>query len=200
MNILISVATKGGIHAELAKWLIARARAHAGVEIDIVNTPLPLQNARNIQVKRFLEWPTADVLFIVDSDCVPPDDAILRIIAHGKAILSIPHPAIKWNPEKNVNETGLMVMWRVADGYSQVGRGPFSGLVECDAVGCSGLAIMKQVFQSMKPPYFEFMNSEDGTEIVLGEDFDFCQRVRALGWKIFADCDAPQTHYVEYPL
>lgn len=188
MKILISIATKRNIHAELVKWLLSLKEGEAA--IDIVRCPEPLEHARNLQVKRFLDSPY-DCLFIVDSDCVPPVDAIDLIQAFDMPILSIPHPTVIGR------EMGLMVMWSNGDGqYHQ--KLPLNDLQKCDAVGCSGLAIKREVFEKMNSPYFKFVY-EDGL-LIKGEDFYFCDKAKDLGYGIYAYCKNPQTHYVEIPL
>lgn len=197
MNVLVSIATKKTLHAELVKWLLSIKEGEAG--IDIVNSPYPLEHARNLQVKRFMESPY-DCLFIVDSDCVPPRQSIDLIRHIDLPILSIPHPSVIFNPATNEQETGLMVMWSDGKGgYDQRGRLPFDKLQECDAVGCSGLAIKREVFEKVKDPYFRFVYSKDGF-VTCGEDFDFCARAKATGYKIYAYTEEAQRHYVEVQL
>lgn len=199
MNVLVSIVTKRNLHAELVKWLVKTKSVRSSVGIDIVNTPVPLEIARNIQVGRFIES-GADVLFIVDSDCVPPPESIELIENFDLPFLSIPHPTVKFNPETGQDETGLMVMWKVKDGYSQVNHLPLKGLMECDAVGCSGIAVKREVLLKMKPPYFKFVLSAAGDMVYQGEDFYFCDKVKKSGYRIFAWCDTFQTHYIEISL
>lgn len=190
MKILVSIATKRNIHAELVKWLLSINDLEVGV--DIVCCPEPLEHARNLQVKRFMEG-KYDCLFIVDSDCVPPSDSIRLIRSFNIPILSIPHPTMIGR------ETGLMVMWSNGNGgYTQKDKLPLKDFQECDAVGCSGLAIQREVFERMNKPYFKFLY-EDGL-LVKGEDFYFCDKAKKLGYGIYALCKSPQSHYVEMPL
>lgn len=189
MRVLISVATKRNLHAELVKWLFYNDSIK-DVGIDIINSPLPLEHVRNEQVNRFLNG-YYDCLFIVDSDCVPPKDSIALIKAHDMPVFSIPHPTVIGR------EVGLMVMWHDGNGaYRQ--KLPLEDLQECDAVGCSGLAIKREVFEKMDKPYFKFVY-EDG-RLIKGEDFYFCGKAKDLGYGIYAYCKNPQTHYVEMPL
>lgn len=55
-------------------------------------------------------------------------------------------------------------------------------LVECDGVGGGCLLIHRQVLDAIEPPWFEY---NPGTFV--GEDFYFCRKVQAAGFKIFVD-------------
>jgi len=55
-------------------------------------------------------------------------------------------------------------------------------LIECDGVGGGCLLIHRQVLDAIEPPWFEY---NKGTFV--GEDFYFCRKVEAAGFKIFVD-------------
>jgi hypothetical protein len=55
-------------------------------------------------------------------------------------------------------------------------------LIECDGVGGGCLLIHRRVFEAMEKPYFQ---CNPGTFI--GEDFYFCRKAQAAGFKIFVD-------------
>lgn len=184
-KVFISVATKKSIHAEVAKWLIAQDE---NCIIDIVNSPYPLEHVRNLQVNRFLES-GAGFLLLVDSDCVPQPRTVELLKTLNLPFVSAPHPSI-------INdETGILVMDKTKDGYVQ--HRPFdSGLQKCDAVGCAGMMIRKDVFSKIPKPYFKFVYNSEG-QLIQGEDFYFCDKLKVAGIEVYAYCDLTQTHYVE---
>jgi len=55
-------------------------------------------------------------------------------------------------------------------------------LIECDGVGGGCLLVHRQVLDAIEPPWFEY---NPGTFV--GEDFYFCRKVQAAGFKIFVD-------------
>ena len=55
-------------------------------------------------------------------------------------------------------------------------------LLECDGVGGGCLLVHRQVLDAIEPPWFEY---NKGTFV--GEDFYFCRKVQAAGFKIFVD-------------
>ena len=185
MGTLISLTTRKSIHADVVKWLIKQSNDHG---IDIVNTPMPLEHARNLQVERFLSSPY-EYLFIVDSDCVPQDNTVEKLMAYQFPFITAPHPTIKGN------ETGVMVLDSDGNG-DYVQHIPFDkGLQECDAVGCAGMLFHRSVFERLDKPYFKFIFNDDGY-LVKGEDFYICDKMKQAGIKIYADCNLIQTHNV----
>lgn len=186
MSVLISVATKKSLHAELVKWLLQQSSEN---QIDIVNSPMPLEHVRNLQVERFLSGPY-EKLFLVDSDCVPHKNAVKVLDELDLPFVSAPHPTIKGS------EVGVMVLDRVSEN-EYIQHRPFDrGLQECDAVGCGGMMIRRDVFQKVVKPYFKFIYDKEG-RLVKGEDFYFCEKIKKAGFKVYAYCDMVQTHYVE---
>jgi hypothetical protein len=59
------------------------------------------------------------------------------------------------------------------------------GLHEVRLLGTSGMLVRRRVFEALDPPYFRASLSNDAG--LIGEDFDFCERARAAGFRIFAD-------------
>lgn len=181
----ISVATKGSIRAETVQWILrAFIQLKPAVEIDIVNDPRPLEHARNLQVHRFLET-TCTHLFILDSDCIPPDRTVEKLLSLELPIVTAPHLT-----EVN-GEVGPMVVDRAPGGYIQ--HRPFVGLQKVDACGGSGLLIIREVLEKLGPPWFRFRYDSNGL-LCGGEDFYFCERASDAGYEIWADCDLIQTH------
>ena len=185
LSTLVSVITRKSIHAEVVKWMLAQPDHQA---IDIINTPKPLVHARNLQVERFLSSPY-DRIFLLDSDCVPPLNAVPVLEALDLPFVTVPHPTIQGN------ECGVMVLDKTEDGYKQ--HKPWDrGLQECDAVGCAGMMIHRSVFEKIEQPYFMFIYNKQG-QLVNGEDFNFCEKIKEVGIKVYAYCDMVQRHYVE---
>lgn len=184
----ISVVTKGSIRAETTEWLLrAFVQLAPNVEVQIVNDPRPLEHARNLQVHRFLSSACTH-LFLLDSDCIPPDRTVEKLLSLDLPIVTAPHlTEVK-------GEVGPMVVDRAPGGYVQ--HRPFVGLQKVDACGGSGLLITREVLEKLGPPWFRFVYGEDGL-LRQGEDFYFCERAYEAGYEIWADCDLIQTHIKE---
>ncbi len=184
-RVCISIVTKGSIRAETTQWLLrAFAQLAPDVEVDIVNDPRPLEHARNLQVHRFLATDCTH-LFLLDSDCVPAERTVERLLALDLPIVTAPHlTEVK-------GEVGPMVVDRAPGGYRQ--HLPLEGLQKVDACGGSGLCIRREVLEKLGPPWFRFLMDEQGL-LVKGEDFYFCERAYKAGYEVWADLDLIQEH------
>jgi len=192
VDILISITTRKSIHADVVRWMLLQQTK--GYVIDIVNTNNPLGHARNQQVLRFLDSPYS-YIFILDSDCTPQNKTLEALRAFDLPFVSAPHPY----PTPNPGETGssVIVMDKEPDGTGYIQHYPFDkGLQECDAVGCAGMLINRSVFAKIDQPYFRFIYDSQGL-LIKGEDFDFCDRIKEAGIKVYAYCNMVQKHYVE---
>jgi len=192
-RVCISVATKGHMHAATVEWLLrAFAQLAPDVEVHIVRNSNPLQHARCEQVRRFLASECSH-MFILDSDCVPQEGTIQKLLSRNELIIAAPHPTVKGN------EIGLMVLDRDGAG-AYVQHRPLVGLQGPDVVvGCAGLLIHRAVFDIIHDPWFQCVYDEQGF-LIRTEDFDFCDRAHAAGLEVWADCDLMQTHWVEVPI
>ena len=65
-------------------------------------------------------------------------------------------------------------------------------LIEVDATGCGCIMYQMDVFRKMPKPWFQYRQNPDGTPI--GEDFGFCQDLKAAGYRIFVDTSVPAGH------
>ncbi len=60
------------------------------------------------------------------------------------------------------------------------------GLVEVDATGTGCVLYKTDVFRKIEQPWFEFSIGPDGKPV--GEDVNFCKKLKEKGYKIFVDC------------
>lgn len=192
-KVCISTPTKGQIHVAVSDWrLRAFARLAPNVVVQSVVTHRPLCHARNEQVLRFLATDCTHI-FLLDSDCVPQEQAIQKLLAYDLPIVSSPHPSIV------KGELGLMVLDRNPDGEGYVQHRPMTGLQRVDAVGGAGLLITRGVLEKIGSPWFMFLYDERGLLVKSG-DFYFCEKAVRAGYEIWAQCDLAQVHLSEVPI
>lgn len=160
------------------------------IEIQTVVTPKSLQHARCEQVVQFLKSRCTN-LYILDSDCVPQDRTIQRLLGHDLPFVAAPHRA-------NLNgKIVTMVMDRLIGPGNYRFHRPLVGLQGSDVlVGCAGMLIHRDVFEKLGPPWFRCTYDEQGL-LIDTEDFDLCHRWHAVGGEVWADCDLVQRHVVE---
>lgn len=66
------------------------------------------------------------------------------------------------------------------------------GLVEVDATGTGCVLYKTDVFKKIKQPWFEFNVDDHGKAI--GEDINFCKKLKEQGYKLFVDCSVNIGH------
>ena len=67
---------------------------------------------------------------------------------------------------------------------------------EVEKIGAGCLMVRMDVFKAIEPPWFRMLRDETG-KIMLGEDFNFCKRARAVGYKVFCDSTVTAGHATE---
>lgn len=179
MKTLIGIPTMGSIHPLLALRLIEWSKI---ADVYFTSRVSPVDRARNNIVKAFLNGEYTN-LFFVDSDTVPPPEALERLLSHNLPIVSGMTPI---HNNEDVEQRDNCPARR------------FTGLQPIDYCGASCLLIKREVFESINPPYFTFIMSDDNTEILKSEDLNFCSRLKK--YQIMADTDIICRHVKEIEL
>lgn len=190
-KIYIAVLNQGWIRPEIAD-LITRLRERNEYDL-IISYPAnkPISYNRNKVVKRFLET-DADFLLMIDGDCPPPED-ILEMADHDKDIIG----AVAFGYLNNmlvpfVMKKNKMGSYDMAD--AEIG----SGVVECDAIGSGVMMIARRVLEKMPYP---FRNEYDPEGMkTKGLDFNFCERAKKLGFRVWADTNKLASHWTTIDL
>lgn len=186
-KILLGLPTMSSVHTltmmVILSWM---AKAYNSKEFDFSIYPTinvqPVDNARNEIVKAFLESDCTHLMF-VDSDTIPPIDALDRLLAHDLPIVSGLTPIVELN-----EETGEYYRKWNCVGMDEQHMKPDTGLNQCKGAGGSCILIKREVFEKMKAPYFRFVYSDDnGKNICVSEDIYFI--VNALSKDIKTYCD-----------
>lgn len=145
----------------------------------------PITNNRNTIVQKFLST-DCDYLMMIDSDIVPPPNA-LNLADFDKDIIT---------PLMFVKQKGMMIplfLQRGKDGIYDAGDYlNLTGLQEVGATGTGCIVIKREVLEKVKHP-FENVYDEDGVK-TLGNDFHFCQKAKKLGFKVWVHLDYIADH------
>jgi len=151
----------------------------------MVLTGMPFDHARNVGAQKVLEM-GFEYLFFLDSDVIPPRDAIFRLLAHKKPVISGLY--CRRSPPASVP-----VMIRNGQWITQYQPGT---LVEVDLVGAGCLLVHRSVLEQLPPlrpgkNWFDWRVDMQGIfppGDCLSEDFTFCKQVREqLGLKVLVD-------------
>lgn len=154
---------------------------------------MPYDHARNQACVYALNGPYK-YLFFLDSDVIPPRDAVLRLLAHDLPIVSGVY--CRRSPPHAVPV--------MQDAGGWVINLPASGLKEVNVVGAGCLLIRRDVLEHFvrepqRPgkPFFDWRVDLTGipnTEPNMSEDFTFCWAAKARGYKVMVDCSVRCKH------
>lgn len=161
-------------------------------------TAMPFDMARNVCCMKTLELGCSH-LFFLDSDVIPPADAIMRLIAHDKPLVSGVY-ARRSPPH------GVPVMMR-GGRWVLPHELPRSGLFEVDVVGAGCMLIRRDLLEAFKPQradagrhWFDWRvdharSDKYPPDYYMSEDFTFNLHVKkTLGIPTLVDCGVVCRH------
>jgi hypothetical protein len=192
-HVLIAVPHMGTMVTGLTRWLTLQ-RSCPEYDISLYLPPrkhIPHDTARNSIVQFFLSTECTHLLQ-VDSDVVPPDDAVARLLAHGVEIVAglsfvLKGEGISVNCGNDDGKGGVVAP------IFQHGDPPLTH-VDYAGGGCvfASREVFKRFWESKWPPYeFVYKNGI----MVMGEDFKFCLNAKVLGLQVFVDRSVLCKHY-----
>lgn len=148
-----------------------------------------LGTARNTLAKDFLNSDCTH-LFFVDSDMILPLDALDKLLAHDKDIVS----AIYFDRLR-----GDPVMKKFVKGLPETIKDyPKGKLFEVDAIGFGCALIKRSVIEKLKAqnkdkPLFALKHLS--RKVLFGEDVYFCKLAKEAGFKVFVDTSLVAGHF-----
>lgn len=139
-----------------------------------------LAESRHLLAKASIES-GADYVLFIDSDMKFPPETMVRLLSHQLPIVACTCAT---------RVAGAVVRGSactVDDDNRLRPVGPNSNeLVEADRVGTGVLLVATEVLKKIPLPWFLFP-WDDKTQSFNGEDYYFCEKVRAAGFKIYVD-------------
>lgn len=163
------------VHAEFALCMAAVSRSYNGKLGWTNGRHSVVANARNNCVDQVQNL-KADYIMFFDSDMVFPPETLTRLLAHRKDIVGALYPR-RAPPYDVLGKTLTNQPMQVSGGLQEMASVP---------TGC--LLIKMSVFNALTKPYFRHKETE-GQTMVGPEDYEFCVRARAKGFKVYADID-----------
>lgn len=194
-----------------------------GMQFCIEMGRAPVEFARNLLCGYFLRS-DCDKLWFIDEDMLP-ESSVVRLLYSDADVISarmykFDHP----NPEKKTQVgLGLCAMKRLETGFYRPLMPELGdpAVQECDAVGTACTVVSRRVLEDRRlwspnvyrtvdgdmidgnemkptgeyaPNIFQYPRAPNGAGI-MGEDIDFCERVKALGYSIAVDMNAVCGHW-----
>jgi hypothetical protein len=180
----------GNVHVLLlsviARW-IAEAATTGKYDLSLYPTMgvQPVDNARNHIVEEFLKTDCTH-LFFIDSDTIPPMNAITKLLSADKPIVSGLTPIIEHDADRKNDSNGFYRKYNVV-GMNEKFVNEFIGLIPVKGAGGSCVLIKREVFEKIPPPWYRFVEDDNGKPIVIGEDIYFTAMAQSVGIQPWAD-------------
>lgn len=136
---------------------------------------------------------TCTHILFLDADSVFPEDIIQKLVAMDVAIAAGLqfHKKLPYAPIPLIADPGQgerPYIYHAANIQDKISP------VECDAVGMGATLIKRELFERIPRPWFEYQMSRVAPRRDVSEDMAFCQKARALGYKIWVDPTAIVGH------
>lgn len=201
-KILIALPTMGELHVYLAMQIMGwLTKAQSGGDIGIMIYPsvciTPVDEARNMLVQEFLKTDCTHLLFI-DSDTIPPLDALDKLLSADKDIISAITPIVEYDAARDGknDSNGFYKKWNCVSKETKTFVQPDTGVVEIMGCGSACVLIKRQVFEKITKPYYRFRYEDDnGKPCYVGEDVQFIAKATQAGFKSYADTSIKCGHY-----
>lgn len=144
-----------------------------------------IADARNSLVEQ-AQQAGAKWLLMCDTDQTYPADALVKLLSHGKDVCGV-RVHRRWPPFDPIFYRGTVGKY-----LSVPDEEAYSGdLIEVDATGTGCLLLNMELFDDLPYPWFSF-SVVDGNAV--GEDINFCSKVRDAGRQIWIDTSIEVGH------
>lgn len=129
-----------------------------------------------------------DWFWLMGDDHVFSPDLLEKLLAHDLDIV-VPLCLMRNPPYRPV-------IWASPDSEDDMNRvdlddHPDGGLIEVCLAGGAGMLVKRHVFEALGEPWFE---AGRGHTAKVGEDYNFCDKARAAGFKVHCDLDSLLGH------
>jgi len=191
-KIFIGIPTMGSVHVfTMIRILKFCTDAFAHQRYSVVIYPTsgvsPVDNARNEIVTEFLKGDATHLLWI-DSDTIPPEGSLDKMLKDDKDIISGITPIIEYDEKRSKSDSnGYYKKWNCV-GTDNKFVMPYTGIVPIHGAGGSFLLVKRAVYEKMEKPWYRFLYKDDNsTDCFIGEDVSFIAKSISLGFKPFCD-------------
>lgn len=159
-----------------------------------------IANLQNTLARAFLAS-DFEYFWLVNDDQLYPPDTLLRLLAHRKDVVG-PLCLLKAHPHQPILYTK-----HFASGLRSYRclRPRERGLITEHglSIGGGGMLLHRRVLEAIPDPWWTVttkQNPDTGIYEQTSEDFDFCDRVEAAGFRVCCDLDISVVHKTEYGL
>ena len=185
---------QASINTSLAIWLQSLAFKTIDIncpyffKIHMPNDLVPIEWARNQCVREFMKDEYFKRLWFVDSDMIPPANALDLLEYDGPIVSAMTYI---WAHEKFDNERYVPPHVRIngfryqqkTDDYMSLLPNQTGDPFTCDAAGMAVTVLSREMLLRMPEPWFRGHRDPYG-QLLRGEDLDFCKRANDLGYSV----------------
>jgi hypothetical protein len=167
----------------------AKAAAVTGnrdVEVTFQHNVRPFDHARNLAARAFLKS-GCDWLLMIDNDMAPPSNLLEMLDRTGD------HMDVVVPKFYSLGDAGIRLCWRLPEEPLSLNE-QCAEWIQLSAAGSGCMFVRRRVCESLQNPYFRFIYDDKGVQIVT-EDFGFCIKASAAGFKIWGNSQYEVDHF-----
>lgn len=178
-KILLSVPSARYVEVECFES-IYNLKKPKGYKVDLfIPNNYSIDVSRNLIVK-YAQENKFDYIFWVDSDIILPKDALIKLIAHDKDIVSGVYAYKILGGDKAVAKRFLLDKEDTYEDIPLKEIKEYKGLMKVDGFGFGCVLTKTEVFNKIKYPHFIYTFD-------MGEDIFFCRKAQNEGYELFID-------------
>jgi len=192
-KVFVSILNDGFLRTELSFPLIKWMKETENRVYLEMPSDRPIENNRNMIVKRFLNS-DCDFLLQIDNDNVPMKNPLylLNIMKEQNIdILSCPVWIYQYKLILNIYKYDENGEYLIPVDYE---KNKDSGLIEIDSTGTGILLCSRNVLERLERPFERIYDEKYGIE-TMGLDIAFSQKAKKAGFKIFSHMSFISKHY-----
>ena len=180
-SVMVVYLSSEMVHADFSNCLalmMLHQRKLSGISVGLINYKTSLVPVGRTRAVRKALAARADSILFVDSDMIFPPNTLEILVKHDKPVIGATASSRRHQQLTHIE----------MDGSSpKTLTDKDTGCREVKRTGTGVILIKREVFDTMKEPYFRIQYEDDGSHI--GEDFYFCDCARKNGFPIFIDLD-----------
>lgn len=198
-KILLGLPTMGSMNTMLVvtlmSWVVdAFNNGKYSISMYPTYKVTPVDNARNEVVKQFLKSDCTH-LFWIDSDTVPPQNALERLLRVNQPIVSAITPIVEHDPDRKNDSNGFYKKWNAVSKDTGAHVQANTGVLPIIGAGSSCILVKREVYEKLKYPWYRTLYEDDnGKECLVGEDIAFVAKAVGAGFNCYAETSVIAAH------
>ncbi len=190
------------VHVDYLTTLINFLKTTPNTNITLINVlgNSLITQARDYLITFFIEHKEFDYMLFWDSDIGVPEDALFKLMCRNKDVIGLPVPLktqqqMGFSMGKILNREGeLAEVTGIPTAFMLISRRVADKLEE----EFKDKKYKSPIKNGVLDELYAIFKTELIDDIFYGEDYTFCNELRRLGFKIYADLSIPVRHWGSY--